>query len=48
MGKMKEVFQAMKDDDWQGTAEEYLKWWIQQQAKEIDKKNSKNKKSKNK
>ena len=46
MGKMKEVYQAMKDEDWQGTAEEYLKWWIKQQAKKIDEKKSKNKKDK--
>lgn len=48
MGKMKEVYQAMKDDDWQGTAAEYLQWWLQQQAKEVEKKESKNKKKKKK
>lgn len=36
---MKEVYQAMKECDWQGTPEEYLKWWIKDQAKKIDKKN---------
>ena len=49
MGKMKEVFQAMKDENWQGTAEEYLKWWVKKQAlaiekKEKDEKNNKKKK----
>ena len=36
---MKEIYQAMKECDWQGTPEEYLKWWIKNQAKKIDKKN---------
>ena len=44
MGKMKEVYQSMKDDDWKGTAEEYLKWWIKKQAEQIDKKKKKKKK----
>tara|TARA_R110002020_G_scaffold6077_1_gene25413 strand:- start:2409 stop:2597 length:189 start_codon:yes stop_codon:yes gene_type:complete len=39
MGKMKEIYQAMKECDWQGTPEDYLKWWIRDQAKKIDKKN---------
>ena len=43
---MKELYQAMKDADWKGTPEEYLKWWLAQQAKNIDKKNSKDKKDK--
>ncbi len=42
MGKMKELYQAMKDADWKGTPEEYLKWWLAQQAKKIDKKNENN------
>ena len=36
MGKMKEIYQSMKDDDWKGTAEEYLKWWLKKQAEQID------------
>jgi ABC-type proline/glycine betaine transport system substrate-binding protein len=44
MGRMKEVYQAMKDDDWKGTPEEYLKWWLKKQAERIDKKNKKKKK----
>tara|TARA_R100001015_G_C4617026_1_gene173240 strand:+ start:1538 stop:1738 length:201 start_codon:yes stop_codon:yes gene_type:complete len=42
MGKMKELYQAMKECDWQGTPEDYLKWWIKDQAKKIDKKNENN------
>ena len=42
---MKEVFQAMKDEDWQGTAEEYLKWWFKKkQLKEQRKKKKNNRK----
>ena len=44
MGKMKEIYQAMKDDNWKGSTEEYLKWWLKKQAEQIDKKNNKNKK----
>ena len=44
MGKMKEIYQAMKDDDWKGSTEEYLKWWLKKQAERVDKKNNKNKK----
>ena len=44
MGKMKEIYQSMKDDNWKGSTEEYLKWWLKKQAEEIDKKNNKNKK----
>ncbi len=39
---MKELYQAMKECDWQGTPEDYLKWWIKDQAKKIDKKNENN------
>jgi hypothetical protein len=42
MGKMKELYQAMKECEWKGTPEEYLKWWINDQAKKIDKKNENN------
>ncbi len=44
MGKMKEIYQSMKDDDWQGPPEEYLKGWLKKQAEQIDKKNKKKKK----
>jgi len=44
MGKMKEIYQAMKDDNWKGSAGEYLRWWLRKQAEEVDKKNNKNKK----
>lgn len=39
---MKSVYQAMKECNWKGTPEEYLKWWIENEAKKIDKKNKKN------
>ena len=28
MGKMKQLQQAMIEDNWKGTPEDYLKWWI--------------------
>jgi len=41
MSKMKSVYQAMKECNWKGTPEEYLKWWIENEAKKIDKKKEK-------
>ncbi len=38
MGKMKELYIAMKEADWQGTANEYLTWWINNESKKIDEK----------
>ena len=39
MGKMKQLQQAMLEDNWKGTPEDYLKWWINKEAKKIDKRN---------
>ena len=41
MGKMKNVYKAMKECNWKGTPEEYLKWWVHNEAKKIDNKNKK-------
>jgi hypothetical protein len=39
MGKMKELYMAMKEAKWEGTSDEFLTWWINNEAKKIDKKN---------
>tara|TARA_R110001583_G_scaffold10712_3_gene49337 strand:- start:579 stop:731 length:153 start_codon:yes stop_codon:yes gene_type:complete len=48
MGKMKELYIAMKEAEWQGTPNEFLTWWINNEAKMIDKKEKKLRKIKNK
>ena len=48
MGKMKELYIAMKEAEWQGTPNEFLTWWINNEAKMIDKKEEKLRKIKNK
>jgi hypothetical protein len=42
MGKMKELFMAMQEAKWEGTSNEFLTWWINNEAKKIDKKNENN------
>tara|TARA_R100000995_G_C3484584_1_gene126385 strand:+ start:6322 stop:6525 length:204 start_codon:yes stop_codon:yes gene_type:complete len=42
MGKMKQLQQAMLEDNWKGTPEDYLKWWINKESKKIDKRNENN------
>tara|TARA_R110000737_G_C14622207_1_gene493567 strand:+ start:8166 stop:8345 length:180 start_codon:yes stop_codon:yes gene_type:complete len=39
MGKMKEIYMAMIEAEWEGTPNEYLTWWINNEAKKVDKKN---------
>ena len=39
MGKMKELYMAMQEAKWEGTPNEFLTWWINNEAKKIDKKN---------
>ena len=39
MGKMKELYMAMQEAKWEGTSNEFLTWWINNEAKKIDKKN---------
>ena len=39
MGKMKELYMAMEEAKWEGTSNEFLTWWINNEAKKIDKKN---------
>ena len=38
MGKMKELHIAMQEAKWEGTSNEFLTWWINNEAKEIRKK----------
>jgi|TARA_R110001583_G_scaffold176612_1_gene331316 hypothetical protein len=39
MGKMKELYMAMAEAEWEGTPNEFLTWWIHNEAKKIDKLN---------
>tara|TARA_R110001583_G_scaffold101748_3_gene248231 strand:- start:78 stop:269 length:192 start_codon:yes stop_codon:yes gene_type:complete len=39
MGKMKELYMAMQEVKWEGTSNEFLTWWINNEAKKIDKRN---------
>lgn len=39
MGKMKELYMAMVEAEWEGTPNEFLTWWINNEAKKIDKLN---------
>jgi len=39
MGKMKELFMAMREANWEGTPHEFLLNWLKEEAKKIDKKN---------
>ena len=39
MGKMKELYMAMIEAEWEGTSNEFLTWWMNNEAKKIDKKN---------
>ena len=41
MGKMKEIYSAMKEMEWKGTPAEYLKWWLKNEAERIDKEKKK-------
>lgn len=41
MGKMKEIYSAMKEMEWKGTPAEYLKWWLKNEAEKIDKEKKK-------
>ena len=36
---MKEIYMAMIEAEWEGTPNEYLTWWINNEAKKVDKKN---------
>ena len=36
---MKELYIAMVEAEWEGTANEFLTWWMNNEAKKIDKKN---------
>jgi len=38
MGKMKELHMAMQEAKWEGTPNEFLTWWINNEAKKIDNK----------
>lgn len=42
MGKMKKVFESMLKDNWKGSPAEYLKWWLKNESKKIDKRNENN------
>ena len=42
MGKMKELFMAMREAKWEGTPHEFLLHWLKKEAKKIDKKNEDN------
>ena len=48
MGKMKELYIAMVEAKREGTPNEFLTWWINNEAKMIDKKEKKLRKIKNK
>jgi len=37
MGRMKELYIAMEEAKWKGTSNEFLTWWINNEAKKIDK-----------
>ena len=37
MGKMKELFMAMREANWEGTSHEFLLDWLKKEAKRIDK-----------
>tara|TARA_R110000787_G_scaffold77020_3_gene169539 strand:- start:516 stop:680 length:165 start_codon:yes stop_codon:yes gene_type:complete len=43
MGKMKELYIAMIEAEWEGTPNEFLTWWMHNESKKIDKKNENNK-----
>lgn len=36
---MKELYMAMQEAKWEGTSNEFLTWWINNEAKNIDKRN---------
>ena len=36
---MKELYIAMQEAKWEGTSNEFLTWWMHNQANKIDKKN---------
>ena len=36
MGKMKEVFMQMREDDWQGDPDDYLKQYVNNQRKDYE------------
>jgi len=48
MGKMKELHAAMQEAKWEGTPNEFLTWWINNEAKMIDKRKKVKEKKENK